>query len=132
MDRPNRRKFLARLGGAAIALSRPLEAAAQTSPTFELVIAGGRVIDPMQKHSAVRDIAISAGAITRVAENLPRAQAREFFDARGKIVTPGLIDVHGHVYDGVATASIDADGAGIAKGVTTIVDAGSAGAVTFP
>jgi dihydroorotase len=53
------------------------------------------------------------------------------FDARGRIVTPGLIDMHVHVYDGVAFASIDPDSIGVRMGVTTVVDAGSAGAQTF-
>jgi dihydroorotase len=77
-------------------------------------------------------VAIKDGKIAEVAANLARADAAELFDARGKIVTPGLIDVHGHVFDGVATSSIDVDEIGLVKGVTTVVDAGSSGATTFP
>jgi dihydroorotase len=70
--------------------------------------------------------------VAAVAENLSETQARQVLDARGKIVTPGLIDVHVHVYDGVAPLGIPADPNCIAKGVTTVVDAGSSGAHTFP
>ena len=71
-------------------------------------------------------------AIARVADSIPAKQARQVLDARGKIVTPGLIDVHAHVYDGVAPLGIPADPNCIAKGVTTVLDAGSSGAHTFP
>jgi dihydroorotase len=67
-----------------------------------------------------------------VSESIPRTEARQILDAKGKIVTPGLIDIHVHVYDGVAPLGIPADPNCIAKGVTTVVDAGSAGAHTFP
>ncbi|MBS1829719.1 MAG: amidohydrolase/deacetylase family metallohydrolase [Acidobacteria bacterium] len=99
---------------------------------YDLLIRGGHVIDPSQNLSAVRDVAIAGGKIARVAENLSPAVARQTLDARGKIVTPGLVDVHVHVYDGVAPLGIPADPNCIAKGATTVVDAGSAGAHTFP
>jgi dihydroorotase len=107
---------------------------AQTSPTarYDLLIRGGRVVDPSQALSAERDVAISGHTVTRVAANIPETEARQVLDARGKIVTPGLIDLHVHVYDGVAPLGIPADPNCIAKGVTTVVDAGSAGAHTFP
>lgn len=99
---------------------------------YDLLIKGGRVVDPSQKLSAVRDVAIAGGKVVRVAENLAEADARQVLDAKGKVVTPGLIDVHVHVYDGVAPLGIPADPTCIAKGVTTVLDAGSAGAHTFP
>src|SRR6476646_6792293 len=107
---------------------------AQTRPPhrYDLLIRGGRVVDPAQGLSAVRDVAIAGQTIARVAENIPEAEARQVLDARGKIVTPGLIDIHVHVYDGVAPLGIPADPNCIAKGSTTVVDAGSAGAHTFP
>jgi dihydroorotase len=101
-------------------------------PRYDLLIQGGRVVDPSQKLSAVRDVAIKGTKIAKVAEKLPPAEARQVLDAKGKIVTPGLIDVHVHVYDGVAPLGIPADPACIARGVTTVLDAGSAGAHTFP
>jgi dihydroorotase len=90
------------------------------------------VIDPSQGLSARRDIAISGHTIARLAPSIPETEARQVLDARAKIVTPGLIDIHVHVYDGVAPLGIPADPTCIAKGVTTVVDAGSAGAHTFP
>jgi dihydroorotase len=90
------------------------------------------VVDPSQGLSAERDIAITGRTITRIAPNIPESEARQVLNARGMIVTPGLIDVHVHVYDGVAPLGIPADPNCIAKGVTTVLDAGSAGAHTFP
>jgi dihydroorotase len=88
--------------------------------------------DPSQGLSDERDIAIAGSAIVRVEPRIPESAARHVLNARGKIVTPGLIDIHVHVYDGVAPLGIPADPNCIAKGVTTVVDAGSAGAHTFP
>ena len=76
----------------------------------------------------MRDIAVSGTKIARVAANMSAEDARHVLDAKGKLVTPGLIDVHTHVYDGVAPLGIPADPTCIAKGVTTALDAGSAGA----
>jgi dihydroorotase len=109
-----------------------LAAQQRSEGPFDLVIKGGTVIDPSQGISAPRDVAIVGHTVSRVAAEVPAAQARRVLDARGKIVTPGLIDVHVHVYDGVAPLGIPADPNCIAKGVTTVVDAGSAGAHTFP
>src|SRR6266446_750701 len=99
---------------------------------YDLVIKGGRVIDPSQSLSAPRDVAISGGKVARVDSDIPTSEGRLTIDARGKIVTPGLVDIHVHVYDGVAPLAIPADPNCIAKGATTVVDAGSAGAHTFP
>ena len=101
------------------------------NPTFDVVIKGGTVVDPTRKLSAVMDVAIRGDRIASVAPNISAGEARAVFEAAGKIVTPGLIDAHGHVYDGGIATSIDADTVGINKGVTTIVDAGSAGAANF-
>jgi len=79
----------------------------------------------------VRDVAIVGTKIARIAPNIPRNLARKVIDANGKLVLPGVIDVHGHVYDGIAMG-IFPDSVGIAKGVTTIVDAGTTGSFTFP
>src|SRR5262245_9260479 len=126
MSTTNRREFLGQLGGALAMAAFPGQAS-----TYDFLIAGGHVIDPIQKLSADRDVAIAGGKIARVAANIPRNQARQVIDARGKIVTPGLIDVHGHVYDGI-DLGIYPDLVGVPKGVTTIVDAGTTGSFTFP
>ena len=109
-----------------------LVAQSQPSPRYDLLVKGGQVIDPSQGLSAERDVAILGSKIARIAENIPEGEARHVLDARGKIVTPGLIDVHVHVYDAVTALGVPADPNCIAKGVTTVVDAGSSGADTFP
>jgi dihydroorotase len=104
----------------------------QQQKRYDLLIKGGRVVDPSQNLSAVRDVAVRGRSIARVRDDIPEADARHVLDVRGMIVTPGLIDVHVHVFDGVAPLAIPADPNCIAKGVTTVLDAGSAGAHTFP
>ena len=153
MTQSSRRQFLGQIGSAAAVIpgfrslpfgagSAPLLAsaspqAAQGSPqasasaSFDLLIAGGRVIDPSQKLDAERDVAISAGKIARVAANIPPSQARQVYDAKGKIVTPGLIDMHTHVYKNGITLSVDSDIVGFGSGVTTVLDCGSTGATSF-
>src|SRR5580658_5694102 len=108
--------------------------AAQTggAPTYDLLIRGGRVIDPSQGLSKDADVAIRNGKVARIADTIAESEARQVLDARRMIVTPGLVDVHVHVYDGVAPLGVPADPNCIAKGATTVVDAGSAGANTFP
>lgn len=133
MPRTNRREFLNQLAAAAVVLPQVRDAAIQQdATTYDLLIAGGRVVDPSQQLSGQLDVAISGGRIARLAASIPRSQARELFDARGKIVTPGLIDMHAHVFDRVINTSIDPDLVGIRTGVTTVVDGGSTGAITFP
>lgn len=142
MHRHHRRHFLGRtillpslicnLHEHATPLLASQATPAQPAPPYDLLIRGGRVIDPTQNLSAETDIAIRAGKVARLAPNIAPAEARSVLDARNKIVTPGLVDVHVHVYDGVAPLGIPADPNCIAKGATTVVDAGSAGAHTFP
>ncbi|MCC6343054.1 MAG: amidohydrolase/deacetylase family metallohydrolase [Bryobacterales bacterium] len=135
----NRRQFLTR----AILLpslicklhgqSRRLLAAQTTgAPAYDLLIRGGRLVDPSQGLSGETSVAIRQGKVARIAANIAESEASRVFDARGLIVTPGLVDVHVHVYDGVAPLGIPADPNCIAKGATTVVDAGSSGAHTFP
>lgn len=109
-----------------------LASQAGTTPQYDLLIRGGRVIDPSQDFSGEADVAIRQGKVARIAKGIAESEARQVFDARKMIVTPGLVDVHVHVYDGVAPLGIPADANCIAKGATTVVDAGSAGAHTFP
>jgi dihydroorotase len=104
----------------------------RTTPRYDLLVRGGRVVDPSQGISDERDVAISGSKVARVAKNIPESEADQILDARGKIVTPGLIDLHVHVYDGVVPYGIPPDPSCIARGATTVVDAGSSGAHTFP
>jgi dihydroorotase len=135
MQLQSRRRFLTRLAvgpSLVCTLAENLLRAQTANARYDLLVRGGRVIDPSQRLSEERDVAISGRTIARVAAKIPETEARQVLDARGKIVTPGLIDIHVHVYDGVAPLGIPADPNCIAKGVTTVVDAGSAGAHTFP
>jgi dihydroorotase len=103
-----------------------------SSGSYDLLIAGGRVVDPSQKLSAERDVAILHGRIASIAPNIPRNEARQVFEARGKIVTPGLIDLHTHIYEyGQMPLGVSSDRVGVQSGVTTVVDAGSTGAAMF-
>ena len=131
MRNASRREFLGRVGAAALALPATACARPAAEPAYDLLIAGGRVIDPAQGLAEVRDLAIADGKVAELAADIPPQRARQVVDARGRIVTPGLIDLHGHVYDDGITISVDPDLVGVARGVTTIVDAGSTGATTF-
>lgn len=98
---------------------------------YDLLIKGGRVIDPAQSIDDKLDIAISRGKIATVAKDIPATESQQVIDAKDKMVTPGLIDVHTHVYDGVMKIAVEPDIAGVKQGVTTVGDGGSAGEATF-
>ena len=99
--------------------------------TFDLLIKGGRVIDPANDLDEPRDVGIARGRIEAVDRELPAESAHRVVDATGLLVLPGLIDLHAHVYRGFTFISVDADEIGPQTGVTTWVDAGTAGALTF-
>ena len=96
----------------------------------DLLIRGGRLIDPAQHIDDIRDVAIKSGKVLEVGNNLPVSQAKKVIDATSKIVTPGLIDMHTHVFKG-QWLGVDADKVGVKSGVTTMVDTGSSGAANF-
>ena len=98
---------------------------------YDLLIKGGRVIDPAQNIDDKRDVAITGDKIAKVAKDIPAKEARKVVAAEGKVVTPGLIDVHCHVYDGIYINGAEPDAAGVRQGVTTVVDGGTAGEATF-
>jgi dihydroorotase len=95
------------------------------------VIKGGRVIDPSQKIDGPMDVAVSRGKIAGILPDIAPREAGTLIDAAGKIVTPGLIDLHTHVYDGVLNNGANPDVIGVDQGVTTVVDGGSAGQAIF-
>jgi dihydroorotase len=97
---------------------------------WDLLIRRGTLIDPAQSIVATRDIAFRNGKVAAVAETLA-ADGTEVIDASGALVTPGLIDIHTHVYHGLYIGR-HADQTSLANGVTTVVDAGSAGWMTLP
>jgi dihydroorotase len=98
---------------------------------LDLLLKGGRVLDPSTGLDGVLDVGITGGAIARIAADIPGAEATRTIEVAGKIVTPGLIDLHAHVFEGFNRMGVHPDLAGVYSGVTTIVDAGSAGAATF-
>jgi dihydroorotase len=112
--------------------------ALMAQPAYDLVLKGGHVIDPKNNFSKVADVAIAAGKIARVAPDIPASAARAVADVTGLYVTPGLIDIHVHVYAGTGIraitgdSSVYPDGFSFRSGVTTMVDAGSSGWRNFP
>jgi dihydroorotase len=99
------------------------------APSWDLLVRGATLIDPGQSIAARRDVAFSGGTVAAVGETLA-GDAAEVIDAPGALVTPGLVDIHTHVYHGLATGR-HADQTSLANGVTTVVDAGSAGWMTL-
>ncbi len=97
---------------------------------YDIVIKNGTVIDPYQQIEEKKDIAVSKGKIVSVETTINSNSAKKVVDASGKIVTPGLIDLHTHVYDGV-NVGVSADDYCLLKGTTTAVDAGTAGSHNF-
>jgi dihydroorotase len=101
---------------------------------YDLLLRGGHVIDPKNKISAVRDVAVANGKVAAVAARIDPAEALKVVDVSGYYVTPGLIDIHVHVYAGTGERgsyagdnSVYPDGFTFRAGVTTVADAGSAG-----
>jgi dihydroorotase len=90
---------------------------------------GGRVIDPANEIDGVMDVAVAGGKIARVAKDIAASEAKKTVNAEGLIVTPGLIDLHAHVYG--YSGSILPDDTALYAGTTTVVDAGGAGWMTF-
>jgi dihydroorotase len=103
----------------------------KTAP-YDLLLKGGTLIDPSQGVHAIKDIAFADGIVAVAANDIPHSKASEVVDCSGYIVAPGMIDLHVHVFWGVSHYGVEADPHCVAKGSTTAVDAGSAGADTFP
>jgi dihydroorotase len=99
--------------------------------SYDLILKGGRVIDPSQSIDGVRDVAFAGGKVAAIAKELKPAAGTEVRDVAGYIVAPGLIDLHTHVYWGGTSLGIDAEEFCRTSGVTTAVDAGSAGPGNF-
>ena len=102
-----------------------------TAPKYDLLLKGGRVVDPAQEIDAMLDVAIRGGRIEKLAAGIDPSSAKEVRDVGGLLVTPGLIDLHVHVYQHVTDFGLNPDEAGVHSGATTVVDQGSCGAWTF-
>ena len=136
MNGSTRRRFLAGAGAvSALAASglvaRAVRAAMGPQDKFDLVIKGGEVLDPSQKLRARRDLGIRFGAVEAVEADIPADRALRVLDASGKLVTPGLIDLHSHVFPYGSAIGIPADELAQFQATTTLVSAGDAGANNF-
>jgi len=99
---------------------------------YDVVITGGQVIDPANGVSRAADVAISDGRIAAIEDGIDPGRGRRHIDASGQYVTPGLVDLHTHIYWGVTYWGIEADPVAARTGVTTWLDVGSSGGYTFP
>src|SRR5689334_11514292 len=113
-----RRRFISVAAASAAVLRLPRLSAAE----YDLLIRGGRVIDPARNFDQLSDVAIKGGKIAAVQPNIAASAAAESIDATGKLVVPGLIDIHTH-----AGREKEDPALCLADGVTSLVDAGSAG-----
>ncbi len=98
---------------------------------MDLILRGGQVIDPSQGMDQVADVGFAGGKVAGIGKHLSPGPATEIRDVSGLIVTPGLIDMHTHVYWGGTSAGIDAEDFCRSSGVTTAIDTGSAGPGNF-
>jgi len=98
---------------------------------FQIILRGGVIIDPSQKINKMGSVAISNGKIVAIGNDISDAKAEKVFDLDGKIIAPGLIDIHCHPADGIVSLGCPPDEIGLNRGVTTLCDAGSTGAANF-
>jgi dihydroorotase len=126
-----RRQLVAGIGAAFAAGSAGFAARAAMGPNdkFDLVIKGGEVLDPSQRLGAKRDVGMRFGKIEALEGDIPAARANRVLNAAGRLVVPGLIDLHSHVF--TTGIGIPADELVPYQGTTTMVSAGDAGASTF-
>lgn len=110
-----------------------------SAQTYDMLIKGGRLIDPKNEIDAIMDVALKDGKVAKVAKSIAGSDAAKVIDADGFVVTPGLIDIHGHVFHGTkpnhylsdGLIALPPDGFTFRVGVTTIVDCGGAGWKNF-
>jgi dihydroorotase len=98
---------------------------------YELLLKGGRVIDPSQSLNALADVAIAGGRIAAIAPDIDAAESDRTVPVAGQIVTPGLVDLHTHGFDGISHWGLNLDQHCLARGVTTAIDAGTSGSDSF-
>ena len=98
---------------------------------YDLLLKNGEVIDPSQSLRGARDVAFRDGRVAALESDISSEDAREVVDATGRIITPGLIDIHGHYFQHIVPFATSADEVCLPNGVTTTVDAGSSGWLHF-
>ena len=101
------------------------------APAYDLLLTGGTLLDPAQGINGRRDVAFKDGLVAAVAERIDAADAAASVDVSGKLITPGLIDLHGHFYHGGNPTSVNPDEICLSSGTTTGIDAGSAGFLNY-
>ena len=100
---------------------------------YDLLLSGGFVIDPRNNVNQICDVAVKDGKIALVTPNIDRSSAAEQIDISGKLITPGLIDTHAHVFEYVTGRfGLEADMCGVDSGVTTLIDQGGPSCMTLP
>jgi len=110
-----------------------LVSCAAAQPRYDLLLKGGHLVDARNDISAVRDVAVAQGKIAAIAANIPSSEARRTVDISSLYITPGLVDIHTHVFAGsmgreyIGENCVRPDGFTFRNGVTTVVDAGSSG-----
>lgn len=103
-----------------------------TAARYDLLLKGGRVVDPVNGRDGPFDVAISNGMIAAVLPSIPKSRARKSIDVGGRIVTPGLIDMHAHIYQYVSGPfGLNPDAVGLESGVSTVVDQGGTACLTI-
>jgi dihydroorotase len=111
---------------------RTVRARPSPDSRFDLLLRGGRVLDPARGLDAVMDVAVAAGRVAAVAPSIPARAARRTLSVRDRLVIPGMIDTHAHVYEHVTGSfGLNPDLVGVRAGVTTVVDQGGAGPLTL-
>lgn len=128
MGELTRRAWLGGVSAAGILAATGAQAAMGPDDKFDLVVKGGEVIDPSQSLRAKRDLGIRFGLIAAIEADIPAARAQRVLDASGKLVLPGLVDLHAHTYPYGSAIGIPADETVPFAGTTTVVSAGDAGA----
>src|SRR3954468_10865106 len=133
MTQQSRRRFVAGMGAALAAggVSFAVRAAMGPDDKYDLVIKGGEVLDPSQNLRGRRDIGIRFARIEALEADIPVTRALRVLDASGRLVLPGLVDLHSHVYPYGSALGIPADELVPYQGTTTMVSAGDAGANNF-
>jgi dihydroorotase len=129
-----RREIMRQLGlGALPFLLGKWPAALAQAPDkkYELLLKGGRVVDPSQSFNAAADVGIAGGRIAAIAPSIDPQDAVRTVPVTGQIVTPGLVDLHTHGFAGISHWGVDLDQYCVARGVTSAIDAGTSGSDSF-
>lgn len=133
LNRRDFSKLIVASGAGAISLGSSIRSVdafqgpKTSSPEFDLVIQGGTVIDPGRKVHAALDVAVKDGKIAELSPNIADSRSRRLIPAHGRIVTPGLIDLQVHCFEGMSNLAVDPDHYCLGRGTTTILSNGDAG-----